>query len=75
LNFTTEADELNDEAIFLKQHIGNNKSFSSYEYNEVPLGFFPKSTLKFLTYKTKDSNNKNVKKLMVIVMNLWFICN
>ena len=63
LSFTTEVNELNDAAIFLKPHIENSQSFSSYEYNEIPLGFFPKSTRKFLTYKTKGSDNKSVKKI------------
>ncbi|MCU7954589.1 MAG: Tn3 family transposase [gamma proteobacterium symbiont of Bathyaustriella thionipta] len=63
LNFTTEVDKLNDAAKFLKQHIENSQSFRSYDYDEIPLGFFPKSTLKFLTYKTKDSNDKTVKKI------------
>ncbi|MBT4835786.1 MAG: Tn3 family transposase [Methylococcales bacterium] len=63
LDFVSESDEMNDAANFLKRHLENKKSFSNYDYDEIPLGFFPKTTRRFLTYKIKNNDNKTVKKI------------
>lgn len=63
LEFTCAMDEMSKSVEFLKQHLAYHHAFKSYRYNDVPMGFFPKSARKFLTYKARDNHGQVLKKI------------
>jgi hypothetical protein len=50
-------EEMSKAVTFLKDYLEQNRSFKSFQYHNIPLDFFPKSTKTFLTYKTRDRQN------------------
>ena len=63
LNFSCAQEEMARAVTFLKNYLENSQSFSAYQYNEVPISFFPKSIRKLLTIKTKNSDNHVIKQI------------
>jgi TnpA family transposase len=64
LEFSCSNDELTKAVLFLKKHLQGDKSFRDYDYQEVPLNFFPKPLKKHLTYKVQvDGQQQAVKKV------------
>ncbi len=63
LNFSCAEEGMAAAVDFLKRHLEHNRSFKAYSYQEVPLGFFPKTMRKLLTYKMRNSDNHIIKKV------------
>lgn len=63
LEFSCANAEMTKAVDFLKQHLSGNQAFRDYDYQDVPLQFFPKRLRKFLTYKVQADGNHSVKKV------------
>ncbi|WP_411727021.1 hypothetical protein [Methyloglobulus sp.] len=63
LEFSCANAEMAKAVAFLKQHLSGNQSFRDYDYQDVPLRFFPKRLRKFLTYKVQAAGHQAVKKV------------
>lgn len=63
LNFSCSTDKLSKAVEFLRKHIAGNQSFKTYNYEDVPLDFFPETLKTFLTYETLNDENITVKKI------------
>ena len=63
LDFSCAKQGMSRAIIFLQAHITKNSSFKKYRYKDVPLGFFPKSMRRYLTYKTRNNENKLTRKI------------
>jgi len=62
LEFSCTDDKLAKAVIFLRQHLNAGKPFKDYDYQDVPLDFFPKALKKHLTYKVQV-DGQTVKKV------------
>ncbi|MDD1606014.1 MAG: Tn3 family transposase [Methylococcaceae bacterium] len=63
LEFSCTNEGLIQAIAFLRQHLNGSQSFRDYEYQDVPMDFFPKSLKKFLTYKVIVDGHPSVKKV------------
>ena len=65
LDFQTQSDALTTAITFLKSHIeGNNTSFKSYPFRDVPIAFIPKALRRYVIEKVKEkASNKKIKRV------------
>jgi TnpA family transposase len=63
LEFSCANAEMAKAVDFLRQHLSGNQPFRDYDFQDVPLRFFPKRLRKFLTYKVQAEGNHAVKKV------------
>ena len=62
LEFSCTDDKLAKALIFLRLHLNADKPFKDYDYQDIPLDFFPKALKKHLTYKVQV-DGQTVKKV------------
>ena len=58
LDFQTKDENLSKAISFLKAHFDNNKSFSDYKFEDIPLGFISPSLGRYVITKVKSGNSK-----------------
>ncbi|WP_133137982.1 Tn3 family transposase [Legionella rowbothamii] len=64
LDFHSKNKALNAAIVFLKSHYNSNKSFSTYQFKDIPLEFIPKVLQRYVIKKVRlDKNNKKVKTI------------
>lgn len=64
LDFQTKSKDLSKAIAFLKTHFDSHKSFSDYQFEDVPLEFISPPLRRYVITKVKSGNNK--KKIKVI---------
>ena len=63
LEFSCVNDGLTQAITFLRQHLNGSQSFRDYNYQEVPMNFFPQTLKKLLIYKVPIDGHPSVKKV------------
>lgn len=64
LDFQAKNKALNDAIVFLKSHFNSNKSFSTYQFKDIPIDFIPKVLQRYVIKKIRrDKNNKKIKSI------------
>jgi TnpA family transposase len=64
LNFQTKSENLNKAIIFLKTHFQNNKSFSDYNFDEIPIEFISPTLKRYIIVKMRSKNtSKKIKTI------------
>ena len=62
LDFQAKNKALNAAIVFLKSHFNSNKSFSTYQFKDIPIDFIPKVLQRYVIKKVRrDKNNKKIK--------------
>ena len=64
LNFQTKSDNLNKAISFLNTHFQNNKSFSDYKFDEIPIKFISSALQRYMIVKIRSKNSS--KKIKTI---------
>ena len=63
LEFSCVNEGLTQAVAFLRQHLNGSQSFRDYNYQEVPMNFFPQTLKKLLIYKVPIDGHPPVKKV------------
>lgn len=62
LDFKSNNKSLQTAIIFLKEHYASNKSFSTYQFKDIPIGFIPKVLRRYVIKKVRlDKSNIKIK--------------
>ena len=60
VEFSCDNEALMEAVNFLKTHIAGNHPFKSYQMNDIPLTFFPKTHLRFLLNQPVQKEQQNI---------------
>ena len=65
LDFESTSSELIEAISFLKSHFNSNKSFSSYQFKDIPLEFIPATMKRYVITRIKPKNSSRKEKTVL----------